>query len=67
MSQDYQPDFTEYEKKYGDLLQSIAKAFAECSADGDAVGVMFLLNSIDAIVCKSDDILRETHQRTGTA
>ena len=62
-----QPDFEPYIKKYGDLLEKVAEAFGECSATGDAVGTMFLLDSLNVIICKSDQILSELHKRTGTA
>ena len=60
-------DFKPYEEKYGEILERLALAFAEVAADGDEVGMMFLLNSMDAIVRKSDKIFGESYKILGHA
>ena len=67
MNQTYQPDYKPYEKKYGDLLTALAKAYAETAAVGDEIGLYFLLTSVEALTDKADRMIRQVHKQTGSA
>lgn len=61
---DIQPEIF---KEYDQLLANVNQAFTLAATVGDLAGVTYLLDGLDAIVHRSDDILSETYRATGSA
>ena len=54
-------------KEYDQMLASVNQAFTLAATAGDLAGVTYLLDGLDAIVHRSDDILAETYRAVGSA
>lgn len=63
MSESSKP-MDEYESRYGDILQELAKATGELTAANDLIGIRFLIECCDAVLGRAL-LLLETKQNEG--